>query len=148
NGLERMYVARINGTMYEVPPHNAMKIRVAEGDLKVEITDPAAVPPETVSIHSSFWTRPFTAPTFVLNPDHTAIIRDSKIFYAEGTPPPPQSNFAGGRALLTFDDIDYAFSDPPRTVSVESSSATVQKRTLAIVNRDERIPPDVLLYGM
>jgi tetratricopeptide (TPR) repeat protein len=148
NGLERMYVARVNGAMYEVPPHNAIKIRLAEGNVKVEITDPAAVPAETVAIHSSFWMRPFTAPTFVLNPDHAAVIRDSKIFYAEGTPPAPQSSFAGGKALLTFDDIDYPFSDPPRTISAESSSSAIQKRTLAIVNKDERVPADVLLYGL
>ncbi len=110
SGVSRPYSVKVNGKTYSLQPESEMSIRVPEGNVRIQTLDPMlGLPAETVSIHSEFWTRPFAKHAYVINPDHAAIIRWARIYYAShraagqsGSGISPELRYAGGRALRDF----------------------------------------------
>lgn len=125
NGLGRSYTASIQGKPYTLQPKSTQKIYLAEGDVDMQITDPAGfVPAERLSLHSPFLSRPFSNSRYVINPDHTAVFLWQKVGYAAGTnrPNDPEFKLAGGQTLQVFESVDHPFEDLPQSVSVERNS--------------------------
>ena len=153
NGLNRIYTVRLNGTTYELPPEQAVKVRIPQGNLKIEFVDLGqSVPATSVKISTPFWSRPFSSRAIVINPDEAAMVRNTKFFYVPngslGSGLQPEHQFVGGKLIHEFDKIDYPFEEPPKSLQTESSSGTISKRFLEVVGRKWGMTPDMLIVGL
>jgi tetratricopeptide (TPR) repeat protein len=156
NGLDKPYTVKLNGTAHTLNPHVATPARIAEGDIKVELADAATpVATETISINTPFLTRPFDQHTFVINPDHAAVIERTTVFYRanvsilnQNSGPEPRRSYVAGKALHTFDGVDYPFSEPPSRISMKSSDSEVSRDALSVLNADPRIDPLIILSSL
>jgi predicted Zn-dependent protease len=133
NGWDQPYTITIAGQEQTLPPGAVKGVRVPEGDVSVELTD-AKVPLQPVHcrIETPFFSRPFTSPTFIINPDQVAVLIWEEIEYSErpganGAPP----HFYTGKALYTLQGIDYPFEPFPPTMSV-SKGGTVKKTRVSM----------------
>jgi tetratricopeptide (TPR) repeat protein len=132
NALHKPYTVRLNGQPYRLDPRAATPVRVQEGALKVELdglSEP--VPAETADVRTQFFTRPFSGAVFVINPDHAAVVRKTRMFYhserSGSAGRRPETEYHAGRLLHRFDGIDYPFEAFPTTLKLESSSSDVEK---------------------
>jgi tetratricopeptide (TPR) repeat protein len=152
NGLNRIYAVQLNGTRYELPPEQAVKVRISQGNLKIEFTDlGASAQPKTVKINTPFWSRPFTSRAVVVNPDETAVIDRGEFFYVphgSTSGHTPSHDLVGGKVIHEFDDIDYPFEEPPKTLQTESSSGSISKHYLDVIGRKTGMTPDMLIVGL
>lgn len=149
NGLHKPYAVRINGATHQLSPRTATEIRVAEGDVQVEILDAGApVPAETVALRTPFLTRPFYSPTFVLNPDHAALLMKSRVYYtARSANDPgrePTVSYAGGKLLHLFEGIEHPFEAFPQSVTMDSKAQEAVRDGVRLVDEDE-VPEALVL---
>jgi tetratricopeptide (TPR) repeat protein len=155
NGLDKPYAVRLNGKQHQLAPHDITPVRLPEGDITIEIVDPPfPMPPEKVSIKTSFLTRPFNGRVFVINPDRSALLTRQRVFYTArttsfmGSGPPPQDNYLIGRTLHEVDGVDYPFTNPPDTVQMESKNNEVEKVVLKFASSANIVSPSMMLYSM
>ena len=134
NGMDKPYAVRVAGVEHQLGPRARTTIRVAEGEVEVEMLNaPPGVDKEVAVIRRPFWSRPVSGRTFVLNPDHTAVVMHVRSFYVPtkvGVAPPPQTSFLGGVLLHEFRGIDYPFKPFPEQISMKSSTRQVVKQGL------------------
>lgn len=140
NGLDRAYEATINGRAYHMEPHEAVQVKLPEGELRVASADASVPFPElTCVLHTPLLSRPFAAkPTFVLNPDRAALLCEVDALFARQAP--KTFDEAGryrlyvGELLYRFDGIDYPFDDLPRTVADADAAGAdaVHKKTVDV----------------
>ena len=148
NGLEIPYVARIDGKEHHMGASTVQKVRVREGDLRVEMVDAntsATLPAETVSIRTSLLKRPFERWTFLVNPDRTALFQVARVFYmnrARVTKPQralqdkdsePVASYAGATTLVALRDVDYPFTQAPESIPTHSGSKIVTQKMVTTV---------------
>ncbi|MBM4070480.1 MAG: hypothetical protein FJ271_16220 [Planctomycetes bacterium] len=147
NGTGKAYTAVIAGRELNVPPNAAFPIHIAEGDVQVAFKDARlAFPPVVGRIESSFWTRPFTGHTFVINPDQSAILVEEEIFYAKANPPlgaPPVIHV--GHAFYTLSGVDYEFQNFPPTMQIRENSQVRKTRVGLASHLDPELRLDILL---
>ena len=98
------------------------------------------MPPETVPIHTSLLTRPFSSRLIVLNPDRAAVIRRKLVTYSAHAPGDPgipsRSTYAAGKSLFEFDGVDYPFKALPRSISMDSHSTAETRIALSLAEQD------------
>lgn len=153
NGLERSYVALLNGESHALPPLSVTKVRLGEGDVTVQISDaPATIGPETVTIRTPFLTRPFSNETFVINPDRTAILQRTRVHYVPrdrgGPAPLPDESYFAGSTLHHFTGLDHVFEDMPASIKMDSHAASVSKEGLYLAGQDAEAASPYLLLGL
>ena len=137
NGLYRPYEVRVNGQTHKLYPRAAKEVRVAEGEVTVEMVDPPVpMPAETATVRTSFLTRPFSGATFVINPDRAAVVQKTRMYYQSersgSAPRPPEYEFAAGGLLHRFDGVDYPFEQFPDTIKLDSNSRSVARSGLTL----------------
>jgi tetratricopeptide (TPR) repeat protein len=151
NGLSKAYNISVNGSTYTLPPHEVTKVRLPEGEITVNMTDASAsLAQQRFSVHTPFLIRPFTDAINLINPDGTAIVEKTKVYYASqrSKPPAPERNICGGKTFYSFDDIDYPFEPFPNSVSVSSSSQFTGKTRLSLLRQNESFSAAWLLYNL
>jgi Tetratricopeptide repeat len=137
NGLGRSYTVTVNGDTHILDPHGVKKIRVPEGDLKLEIVNapPGVTAAETVAVHTPFWRRPFWGGAVAINPDHAAVIEWRRAFYAPSNwgAREPEITYSAGAAAYAFDDVDFAFHELPHSLTAEASSKQLSRTGLSVM---------------
>lgn len=150
NGLDRPYTVRLNGGEHALQPQSVTPVRLAEGEVEVEIAD-SSIPPETLSIATPFWSRPFASHTFVINPDRSAILQISTVTYvprnAGGGAPPSRPEFTTGQTLQYFRDIDYPFEPVPESIELDSGAKQTTRMALSVLGKEAPLPGHYLLSG-
>ena len=115
NGIDRDYTVMLNGVPHWIAAHGAGRLDLPEGDVQIAVPALPLIPPTTVPMRQSFFTRPFWPLVFVINPDCAAIIEETVPRY-------PEYGFAGserharyiaGKPLLRFEQIDLCFEPLP-----------------------------------
>lgn len=129
NGTLKAYDVSVNGKKHTLAPMSHQAISVSEGTLTVTYLTPGMDPtPQTTTIATNFWTRPFTSPTYILNPDRQAIIVWEETEYAKNPSNYYQHRASVGKLLHEYSGVDYVFKDFPATVSVKGNSAVKRSR--------------------
>lgn len=146
NGLDRPYQVEVDGRTAKIFPHRAQEIQVAEGALRVKVTDPGvSIPEQTCVVETSFWRRPFLNRTFVINPDKTAVLISEETVYAAESNPrdgaSPSFDVHVGDLLYRFKGVDYAFCDFPPTMRLQSRTTRIHKRRISQLTS---LPPAVV----
>jgi tetratricopeptide (TPR) repeat protein len=135
NGTSRPYTVVVQGTNHALRPNSVTPIRIAEGELQIAFSDAnLGQEPVLAQIETPFWTRPFTGPTFVINPDQSAVVLEEESYYAANNPRmgnPPVVHF--GRAFYSLDHIDYEFESFPRSLQV-NQTAQVRKTRVTLAS--------------
>ena len=150
NGLGKPYTVLLNGERYDLTPQRATAVRLPEGRVRVEIADaPAGIEPETVTIATSLWTRPFSGATFVINPDRAAVLEKIRVFYADihRSSHQPQVTLAAGQVLHRFDGLDYVFEPLPDQITVSDKSDAVARDALGVYGQDYGFSPAMALMN-
>jgi len=137
NGLDRAYDVRISGKVFHLMPHDARQVQVAEGDLTVVSAD-EAVPfsDQTCRVSTPFLKRPFVKPTFVINPDRTALVYEEEALFSQAAPKSLEEmdhhKLYVGEAVYAFSQVDYPFDEFPDKVSAADGGADVLKKKVAL----------------
>lgn len=139
NGLDYPYSLVINGSkQLSLPSTEAVPIRISEGEVKVAVTSSSlSIPEQEFTVETSFLSRPFKKPVFVINPDGTALIALTHHHYTDKDRYDEHLATDPNYMLATFHNfpvIDYPFSDAPKSIKVSSGSNSPVKSTLHIVD--------------
>jgi tetratricopeptide (TPR) repeat protein len=129
NGTNKPYSVSIAGNEHSLLPGIPTAVRVPEGALAIDF--PAAnVPVEPVrcEVTTSFFTRPFTSPTFVINPDQVAVLIKEEAEYAEVPRPQKAPQVHVGKVLHAFTGIDYEFKPFPASLKAEKGKTVIKTR--------------------
>ncbi|MCA9290708.1 MAG: hypothetical protein KDA25_06245 [Phycisphaerales bacterium] len=135
NGLDVPYDVTVNGTLYTLSPNARQVIRCAEGDVEMAIDlGDGEVFTQTGHFEGSFFTRPLDRTIVVLNPDLGALIEYEQSGYYERLPPVDEHavyTVHTGRALHTFDSIEYPFEPLPATLRIKRTETRRSVNTMA-----------------
>jgi tetratricopeptide (TPR) repeat protein len=126
NGTSAPYRVQVHGTDHDLPPGQAVKVRVPEGDVTVESADYA---PVTATLQDGFWSRPFAGSVAIFNPDRVAVIEEETATYS--TNPQnvnPPSNFQIGKGYYSLKTPDYLFEPLPAQLKVKGSTTMTKTR--------------------
>lgn len=130
NGLDRPYTATVAGLQHALEPGARVEVVVPEGAHTVHHAPfPGSEVVGEFTLATSFWSRPFADPIWVLNPDRTALLLLESSVYQK-TPDPADSGTSEvrfGRLLHEFDDIDYPFAEFPESITTKASSGRFVK---------------------
>jgi tetratricopeptide (TPR) repeat protein len=153
SGLDRPYTVRINNDTHTLHAGGVQKVRIPEGQLKIEFVDaPFPVPPETVNVRTPFFSRPFTSHSIVVNPDRAAVVQKVTAYYVPRssgrTNPDPSISLAAGRALHHYTGIDHPFEDFPERLTTKQRDGQVTRQGLALLRPDQRMQKYYLLLNL
>ena len=76
----------------------------------------------TVDIKTSFWSRPFNKPIYIINPDKVAVLQWQETQYAadekdnEGYE--PEYRYYTGQYFYELDKVDYLFTEFPESIEM------------------------------
>ncbi len=128
NGLNEPYTATIAGDEYTLQPKKVQYASIGEGQVPVSATiNGIELPEETHKIKTPLFSRMFSKPLFVINPDKAAVLQKQEVIYSErGDLGDPRYEFVAGKSFYHFSDIDFQFETPPREMDL-GSSRTVSK---------------------
>ena len=141
----------MNGESHQLQPGTSKKIEVSEGEVTVDWPE-GGDGEQKVRIETSFWSRPFQRPVFVLNPDQVGIVEWDETVYSN-TPVDPKNpqTFSTGKLLHEFKGVDYEFEPFPREIQAKAGSQITKTRVglLPVAGSEDRIfkamgslPPD------
>jgi hypothetical protein len=138
NGSDKPYSVLINGRERQLPALSPVMAEVPEGIVTVESVDANVVPePLHIQIETSFWSRPFSHPTFIINPERLAILVHEENVYSaapRGAAPPLGQEFLTGSTFYSLSDIDYAFVDFPPTIQIKQGKSVHKTRVALVPN--------------
>ena len=143
SGLPVPYTAKINGQDLLLQPFSHVRHAVPEGDISVSVEDAKlGIPAGTAVIRTNFFLRPFFSPTYVINPDQTALVIWEKAFYGvPGNVPNGEEKISGNQLLHEYSSVDFEFKPLPG--QVESDSKTTSRTRVGTL-----APPEVSLQLM
>jgi tetratricopeptide (TPR) repeat protein len=128
NGWTKPYTVKINGEAHQLQPGAAKKIDVSEGKVSVDWPE-GGDGEQKVTIETSFWSRPFKRPVFVINPDRTAFLEWDETVYADKPIDPEHSQeFRAGKILHEFKEVDYEFEPFPAQIQAKRGSQITKTR--------------------
>lgn len=140
NGLDRQYAVDVSGHQLTLPPHVAVPVQIAEGDLAITSLDPAvALPRQSCTIVTPLFSRPLERRVFVINPDRAAVLYDEETIYSKNASQNDTDmalhHMYVGDLLYTFSGIDYPFEEFPHSIQMSDASARVHKKKVAVWGR-------------
>ncbi|MCA9074851.1 MAG: tetratricopeptide repeat protein [Planctomycetaceae bacterium] len=130
NGLNAPLSATVGGTSVELQPQGRRAIKIPEGTVHVTATTGGkSVIDEDLELHTSFFARPFISPTFIINPDQTALLTWEKQYYAEDVADAPEGEweYHVGQPLYEFRGLDFEFLPFPGQIQMGGSSKYVSR---------------------
>jgi hypothetical protein len=151
NGTGSPYVVSVAGQDVVLPARGAVPVRVPEGEVVVTLKDARPpLPPVLCRIETSFWTRPFSSPTFVINPDQSALIVTDETVYS-ATPlakQPSKAVFHFGQPTYTFFGMNYEFQEFPHRIQVEGGRMVTKTRVGVVPALAEEIRFQFMLQNV
>ena len=130
NGLERPYNVQWDGQTHKLTRNGVLPLDAAEGEHTVAAAD-IGLEAQTISIEANAFTRPFTKPVFVVNPDQVApIIRESMEYIdvrVSGRDGEYESELYVG-LFHKLKRVNYPFQPFPETVMVEEGGSSTKTR--------------------
>lgn len=129
NGGSKPYQVMVNNQPYTLMPGQAVPALVQEGDVVVEAVDPKLeISPVQCKVETPFFTRAFSRPVFVINPDETAVLIQETTIYAVNPPMPPAPVFLKSQAFQQLPEPDYLFATFPQSIPVKKNQNITKTR--------------------
>jgi len=136
NGLAHAYQVHLAGQSYSVPPHSYVAVTLAEGRYDLTVTGQNVfVEPQSFTLETPFFARPFGSPTFLLNPDRAAVIIYETHIYSESGIKSPPADAHTGELFYQFSHIDYVFEESPPSLSVQDTHQSINKYRIDILRK-------------
>jgi tetratricopeptide (TPR) repeat protein len=137
NGLDHDYDVSINGKPYHLLAHDARPINIAEGHVLLASASVATpFPEQSIRLTTPLLTRPFIKPTFIINPDKTALVYEEVTLFSHQAPKTLEEmdhhHLFVGDALYQFADVDYPFNEFPDSVGGADGASSVRKKKVAL----------------
>jgi tetratricopeptide (TPR) repeat protein len=147
NGLSKPYTVDLGEAKRTLQPGMATVIQLSEGTWQLQVTQGVSIEPQEISIATRFWSRPFIEPTFVVNPDRSALIDLSEVSYAEDgdDAPDPRYELFVGEFAYTFWDVDYPFEEFPDSISLPAGDPVTKRGLRVAAEVDEILYEQVVL---
>jgi len=131
-----------DGESITVQPSKHKAVTLAEGKHQVELVSPdAGIAPETFQLSSSFWTRLFQSPAFVLDPTRTSMVTWEETIYSDNPKDEGDFKVEIGELMTQYSDVDYIFERFPNQLKVDDRTSSVTKTRVSF----EPIPPTYLV---
>jgi len=131
-----------DGESITVQPSRYKEVKLAEGKHQVALVSPATgIGPETFQFSSSFWTRLFHSPAFVLDPTRTSAVTWEETIYSDNPGDEGDFELEVGELMTQYADVDYIFKQFPAQLEVEGNTKSVTKTRVSF----EPIPPTYLI---
>lgn len=139
NGQAKPYTVAVNGQAVTLPVGQTL-IEVPEGEVSVEFRDAnMQQDPIHVEVETNFFARPFTSPTFVINPDRLALLIWEETEYSERPNPTSEKHaFHIGKEFYSLGSIDYPFGEFPQSLSMKKGTRLHKTRIFLPAN----VPPE------
>ena len=135
------YTVRIQGREFHLQPGSVQEIELAEGLWQVEpVGDAPGVEPWQREVRREFLSRPFDPTERVLNPDRTALLVRSLVFYGKMGGDPDERVQGLAEPYQEFKRIDYLLRPPPNSVSISSSSTYESKIQIQLLPPEQFAP--------
>jgi tetratricopeptide (TPR) repeat protein len=133
NGWNQPYTIAVNGQEQRLEPGAVTPFSIGEGEVAIEFRDPKiALEPDRCRIETPFFARPFRSDTFVINPDHLAVVVWEQSEYSATPRPIPEPSRAYlGHGFYSFQGIDYEFSPFPPTIQAKQGQ-TIRKTRVTL----------------
>ena len=141
NGWTKAYTVKVNGESHQLQPGQAKKIEVSEGEVTVDWPE-GGDGEQKATIETSFWSRPFKRPVFVLNPDRVALLEwDETVYSATAVDPKNPQEFRAGKLLQEFKDVDYEFEPFPAQLQAKAGSQITKTRVgmIQVAGTEDRV---------
>lgn len=106
-------------------------LTLPEGLHRVAVSGPVTAQYD-VPIESSYWSRWFSKPVWVVNVAGTAGLMEMQYHYAQN-PTPPTWNSLVGQTVIARPHIDYPFVDPPNSMQVSNKNQTITKSGIIVL---------------
>ncbi len=121
NGLDQAYTVEFQGQSVELPARGVQTVKVAEGRIAFRGSHPKLQQELLeLDIETTFLTRPFNNPIFVVNLDALAILEFQSAIYAVNPPPMPPPDYLLGQQSYFFESIDFLFCPMPEKVELKN----------------------------
>jgi tetratricopeptide (TPR) repeat protein len=128
NGWTKAYTVTLNGESHQLMPNVPKKVDVAEGDVTINWPD-GGEGPQTVTVETPFFSRPFKSPVFIINPDRLALLeRDTTVYTNDPAPEPDAPEIVAGRLLTEFKEVDHEFEPFPPQIQAKAGSKITKTR--------------------
>ena len=128
NGCDQDIVFQIDdGDSMTIPAFGERPLNLPEGSHEVTMTEPFAEPAKPFNISSSFFTRFFRSPAFILDPTETAAVVWERTTYAENPIDDYEYDIQFGELLTTYPHIDFQFKPFPDEIELDSRSSQVKR---------------------
>lgn len=129
NGAGKPYEVRVNGQSYTLIPNQPLPVAISEGEVTVEAVDPKlGIPTVKGKVETPFFTRAFTRPVFIINPDETAILTKETMIYAKNPSQPPPDELVPFQGFHQLPAADYTFDPFPHSLQVKGNSSITKHR--------------------
>jgi tetratricopeptide (TPR) repeat protein len=103
-------------------------LTVPEGHHRLRLTG-AVDETHEVDLNSDLFARWFKSPVWVLNPGGEAAFDEATVVYSQ-QPQPAQHNLIVGRPFIAMPHVDYAFEEPPSSISSKKGAGPITKTVL------------------
>ena len=122
-----------------IAPRETQPIPIAEGRHRAIVTAGGrSIRSDDFDVASSFWSRFFKSPVFILNAGCGAAILWEEAIYA-ANPGPGSASLRIGAPYVAFDDVDYPFAPFPPQVKVEQGKSVTKTRVSLLEFDPQRI---------
>lgn len=129
NGGGKPYEVKVNGTAYTLQPNRPLAVQVSEGEVTVEAIDTKlGIQPVKAKVETPFFTRLFTRPVFIINPDELAILARETSIYSKNKTAPPPDELIQTKNFLQLPAVDYVFDPFPQSLQVKGNSSITKTR--------------------
>ena len=129
NGGSKPYEVKVNNQPYTICPGQPLPVVVDEGDVVVEAVDSSlGIAPVRCKVETPFFTRVFTRPVFLINPDEAAVLVSETTIFAQNPPMPPPPQLLKPQATHQLSEPDYLFAMFPQQIQVKGSQNITKTR--------------------
>jgi len=134
NGLPVPMKAEVDGKVYNLQPMSHKKIgNTRYGSMQVSpVPGDVAFDPFTANLSANPLMRVFNPPTFVINPDRTALIVLEHVHYAEHVSNAKESKIEvyAAQPFAEFSGVDYWFRESPDEIELENGASSAWRQVV------------------
>lgn len=127
----------LNGQAVSLPPFGYKLLSLPEGEFA--FSSEQGLPAATIRVETPFWSRPFQSRVIVLNPDRAGLFYRYHVIYKGDRAVGDNHGQPTDTALYANEDHyilpapDYAFEEPPVSITMPSSTSFASRTRLAMV---------------
>lgn len=142
SGLTKSYTVTLNGEPHTLRPGTPDEFTAPEGEF-ILAGAPGDGREQRFTFTTPFFSRPFSSPIAIINPDRVAVlVRETVTYHPRGTTPDPEEKadleLHANQLTYQLEKPEYVFTNLPETINLSSSSGAVRKTRLTLWPASDR----------